>query len=58
MFRNNKLYLEQEDAATFKVGEEVTFLRWGNFNIDEIVKNESGDKVISIKVSCSYDIIV
>ena len=28
--------VEQCDAATFKEGEEVTFLRWGNFFIDTI----------------------
>ena len=30
------MYVEQEDASTFTIGEEVTFLRWGNFFIDEI----------------------
>lgn len=32
------MYVEQEDACTFSEGEEVTFLRWGNFFIDEIRK--------------------
>jgi hypothetical protein len=38
MRRSNRLYLDQIDAATFKQGEEVTFLRWGNFFMDEIEK--------------------
>jgi len=29
----------------------TTAFRWGNFIIDKIVKNESGDKVISMEVS-------
>ena len=49
-----KLLVDQADALSFKEGEEVTFLRWGNFFIDKIVKNESGDKVISMEVSVVY----
>ena len=45
-----KLLVDQADALSFKEGEEVTFLRWGNFYIDKIVKNESGDRVISMEV--------
>jgi glutamyl-tRNA synthetase len=42
MLRSNVLYIEQEDAATYKEGEEVTFLRWGNFFIDSIVRDSAG----------------
>jgi len=47
MRRFNKLYIDQIDAATFSQGEEVTFIRWGNFYIDTIEKNVEG-KVISM----------
>ena len=36
--RCNKLYVDQIDATTFSEGEIVTFIRWGNFQIDTIVK--------------------
>jgi glutamyl/glutaminyl-tRNA synthetase len=39
MRRSNKLFIDQEDAAAYKVGEEVTFLRWGNFIIDTVDKD-------------------
>lgn len=42
MKRSNTLYLDQEDCKGFTVGEEVTLLRWGNFIIDEVVKDASG----------------
>ena len=45
MRRSNRLLLECDDVLTFKVGEEVTLLRWGNFFIDSIEKNESGSVV-------------
>ena len=40
--------MDQADAATFGEGEEVTFLRWGNFNIDKIEKSDG--KVTSMQV--------
>lgn len=43
--RFNVLYVEQEDAATYKQGEEITFLRWGNFIIDSITRNADGKLV-------------
>jgi len=46
--RSNVLFVEQEDAATYKQGEEVTFLRWGNFIIDEISRSEAG-RVLGMK---------
>ncbi len=48
--RFNKVYVDQEDAALFSVGEEVTFLRWGNMNITDIVKNSDGT-VASVKAT-------
>jgi len=46
MRRFNKLYIDQVDAVTFTEGEEVTFIRWGNFFIDKIEKVDG--KVISM----------
>lgn len=48
VLRCSRLWLEQEDAAAFAVGEEVTLLRWGNFIIDEIVRDESSGIVSAI----------
>lgn len=48
MRRFNQIYIDQSDATTFKEGEEVTFLRWGNFFIDKIERDETG-KVLSMK---------
>ena len=42
MRRSNELYIDQCDAKTFSKGEEVTFLRWGNFFIEEVVSDSSG----------------
>lgn len=36
MRRCNKVYIDQQDAVTYKVGDEVTLLRWGNVTITEI----------------------
>ena len=47
----HQVYVDQADAATYKEGEEVTFLRWGNFFIDKIVKDEASGKVLSMEVS-------
>lgn len=48
MRRYNKIYVDQDDAMTYKEGEAVTFLRWGNINLSQIVKGTNG-KVISMK---------
>ena len=40
--RYNELYIDQEDALTFTEGETVTFLRWGNMDIQKIIKAEDG----------------
>ena len=38
----NKLYLEAEDVQSFVEGEEVTLVRWGNFVMDRVEKNDAG----------------
>jgi glutamyl-tRNA synthetase len=48
MRKFNQIYIDQSDATTFKDGEEVTFLRWGNFFIDKIERDETG-KVLSMR---------
>jgi len=50
MKRFNEVYIDQIDAATYKVGEEVTFLRWGNISVTEINTDANG-KVVSIKAT-------
>jgi glutamyl/glutaminyl-tRNA synthetase len=47
MRRYKKIFVDQTDAATYKEGEAVTFLRWGNINIHKIVRAENG-KVMSM----------
>jgi glutamyl-tRNA synthetase len=36
LFRSKRLCLEKEDAASFVVGEKVTFMRWGNVRVQSI----------------------
>lgn len=50
--RYNKVYVDQIDALTYTVGEEITLLRWGNMRIVSIDKNADG-KVTSIHAT--YD---
>lgn len=50
MRRFNRLLIDQADAATYTVGEEVTFIRWGNMKITAIDKAANG-KVTAIKVT-------
>ena len=52
MRRHCRVLLDQVDAATYKVGEEVTLLRWGNVTITEIECSGDGadSKVVSMKV--------
>jgi hypothetical protein len=47
--RYHEIYLEVDDAQLFAEGEEVTLVRWGNFFIDRIVKDENGT-VLSLEV--------
>ena len=52
--RFNRILLDIEDVATLKDGEEVTLLRWGNFDIDKIEKDASG-KILSVSGRCNPD---
>ena len=52
MLRNSKIYIDQDDASTYKVGEEVTLLRWGNVIISSI-EVDSENKISIIK--CKHD---
>ena len=38
MWISKKVFIDQEDAATFSDGQIVTFINWGNLNIKKIVK--------------------
>lgn len=61
MLRCSKVYVDQIDAATYKVGEEVTLLRWGNVTITSIVTSDDdvegeGDRSKTItKLTGTYD---
>lgn len=48
MRRSNRLLLERDDVSTFKVGDEVTLLRWGNFFIDCIEMASDGKTPVSV----------
>jgi glutamyl/glutaminyl-tRNA synthetase len=50
----NSVYLELDDCNTFSEGEEVTLMRWGNFFVDKITKNDNGD-VVSIEARFNPD---
>ncbi|KAI0464184.1 glutamate--tRNA ligase [Komagataella kurtzmanii] len=43
----DNILVEQDDAATFEEGEEITFMDWGNVIVDKIHKNDA-DIVTSI----------
>lgn len=43
------MLVDQEDAASYKQGEEVTLLRWGNVTITSITTAADG-KVTGLKV--------
>lgn len=47
MRRGRTVLLDQRDAATISVGEEVTLLRWGNVRVTEVVRD--GDLVVSLR---------
>lgn len=57
MRKCNKLYVDQADAATFAEGEIVTFLRWGNFHIDKIIKQQQqgGGGELIVRMEGRYD---
>jgi glutamyl-tRNA synthetase len=39
---SSTLYLEQEDAATLELKEEITLMDWGNVFVEKIQKDASG----------------
>jgi glutamyl/glutaminyl-tRNA synthetase len=50
MRRAARVLVDQADAATYAVGEEVTLLRWGNMKITAIDKDSATGKIKSIRV--------
>ncbi|KAI7850562.1 tRNA synthetases class I, catalytic domain-containing protein [Circinella umbellata] len=40
---SNKIVLDQEDAKSLEVGEEVTLMDWGNAFVRNVAKNEAGE---------------
>jgi len=48
MRRSCRVLLDRADAVTFKVGEEVTLLRWGNVVITE-VQLDSQDRLLGLQ---------
>lgn len=52
MRRYKRVYIDQIDAVTYSVGEEITLLRWGNMKISDIQKSTDG-KIVSMKAT--YD---
>ena len=52
MRRYKRVYIDQIDAVTYSVGEEITLLRWGNMKIIAIDKSETG-KIVAIRAT--YD---
>lgn len=51
--RYKKILVDQIDAVTYKEGEEVTIVRWGNVKISKIEKDATSGKVTSI--TATYD---
>ncbi|KAJ3430057.1 glutamate--tRNA ligase [Anaeramoeba flamelloides] len=41
VYLKNEIYIEQADAKTFAVDEEITLMEWGNVIIKKIVKQEN-----------------
>ena len=36
-----KIYIEQADAVSFQIGEEITLMSWGNAIVQEVTKSDS-----------------
>ncbi|XP_071491783.1 bifunctional glutamate/proline--tRNA ligase-like [Diadema antillarum] len=51
---SKKVFVDQEDAATFTEGQVVTFVNWGNLNIKKIVKASDG-KIQSVEAEYDPD---
>nr|XP_054758957.1 bifunctional glutamate/proline--tRNA ligase-like isoform X2 [Lytechinus pictus] len=54
MWISKKVFIDEEDAATFSEGQTVTFINWGNLNIKKIVKASDG-KVQSVEAEFDAD---
>ena len=50
---SSKVFVETADAETFTVGENVTFINWGNLTITKV--NKEHDKVCSIDAKLNLD---
>jgi len=53
VWTSKKVYVEEEDAALFKEGENVTFINWGNIKINSVQKKDG--KVVSISGTTNLD---
>lgn len=42
IYRSRKIMIEKEDAASLKVDEKITLMKWGNARIVKIVENTDG----------------
>ena len=40
------VYIDRADAETFKEGENVTFINWGNLTVKKIKKYENSARII------------
>lgn len=46
IFKGNKLLIEYDDAALLEKDQIVTFMKWGNFKILDIIKNEDDSLLV------------
>lgn len=54
VFYSPKVYVEGADAETFKEGEVVTFINWGNLIIKSIQKGADG-KVVEVQAKLNLE---
>ena len=54
----DELLVEREDAVNFKLGENVTFMNWGNMRVAEMKRNEPNGEIISVEVDLDLDNMV
>jgi glutamyl-tRNA synthetase len=47
--RTSQIWLDVEDAMSVREGDEVTLMDWGNCIIDKIIKDSTGQYVVSIE---------
>ncbi|KAI8920350.1 tRNA synthetases class I, catalytic domain-containing protein [Powellomyces hirtus] len=53
---SSELYLAFEDAKTLEVGEKVTFMDWGNFNVEKIQWAADKSHIVLIEVKINPDL--